>query len=252
MNNKQTVELFSGTGSFSQVALKLGYQIKTYDIATHADELVEGTHTTCDILDRSIDYPKRPFILWASPPCTGFSVASIGHHWHKETREPKTETAKLGLAILERTVELIRILKPQYWFIENPRAMMRKKIEYVLNKYDYSINQDFFLHDPDQFLIEGMPSSSSLFETSYEQVWQKTITYCQYGEERMKPTDIWTNCWFWESRPPCKYGQDCHVSAPRGSSTGTQGIKGNRERSRIPLELFDEIFSHINLRKDKE
>ena len=64
-----------------------------------------------------------------------------------------------------------------------------------------------------------------------------TVTYCQYGDERMKPTDIWTNhpapCF----KPRCKNGDPCHVSAPRGARTGTQGLKGSKERSVIPEEL---------------
>lgn len=64
-----------------------------------------------------------------------------------------------------------------------------------------------------------------------------TVTYCQYGDTRMKPTDIWTNHPDPKFKPACKNGDKCHVSAPRGSATGTQGIKGARDRSRIPDEL---------------
>ena len=52
-----------------------------------------------------------------------------------------------------------------------------------------------------------------------------TVTYCQYGDNRMKPTDIWTNHPCPKFKPPCKNGDPCHVSAPRGSQTGTQGLK---------------------------
>ena len=68
-----------------------------------------------------------------------------------------------------------------------------------------------------------------------------TVTYCQYGDSRMKPTDIWTNhpdpCF----RPVCHNGDPCHVRAPRGAKTGTQGLKGSRERSIIPPALCDHI-----------
>jgi hypothetical protein len=72
-----------------------------------------------------------------------------------------------------------------------------------------------------------------------------TVTYCQYGDNRQKPTDIWTNYLEWKPKPPCKRGQPCHVSAPRGSRTGTQGIKGARDRGRIPPNLFKELFKNI-------
>ena len=64
----------------------------------------------------------------------------------------------------------------------------------------------------------------------------------------MKPTDIWTNNLKnllnpngWNPRKMCKNGMSCHESAPRGSRTGTQGLKGNYERSKVPYELCKEI-----------
>jgi hypothetical protein len=46
------------------------------------------------------------------------------------------------------------------------------------------------------------------------------VTYCQYGDTRMKPTHIFTN----HPDPQfkhCNNGDPCHVAAPRGSKTGT-------------------------------
>ena len=68
-----------------------------------------------------------------------------------------------------------------------------------------------------------------------------TVTYCQYGDKRMKPTDIWTNHTDPNFKPPCKNGAPCHEKAPRGSSTGTQGLKGSAVRSQIPDALCDHI-----------
>tara|TARA_R110001583_G_scaffold31420_7_gene107476 strand:+ start:735 stop:1760 length:1026 start_codon:yes stop_codon:yes gene_type:complete len=227
----QTMELFSGTGSFSQVALKRGHKIKTFDLADHADELVEGTHTQCDVLDRSVVYPDRVDMLWASPPCTTFSVASLGHHWGggKKAYIPKTKECQIGLDILERTVQLVAKIKPRKWYIENPRGVMRKVIDALFDKHGIT---DYVRH---------------------------TITYCKYRdskgqyEKRMKPTDVWTNDKEWIPREKCKnYRYDSegniidkhchHESARRGAKTGTQGLKGARERSVIPSELFEEIF----------
>ena len=80
-------------------------------------------------------------------------------------------------------------------------------------------------------------------------ICRATVTYCQYGDTRMKPTDIWTNhldsplfSKGWKPRPICKNGDNCHVSAPRGSQTGTQGLKDNYERSKVPYELCKEIL----------
>lgn len=68
-----------------------------------------------------------------------------------------------------------------------------------------------------------------------------TVTYCQYGDTRMKPTDIFTNHPDPKFKPACKNGDKCHEPAPRGSRTGTQGRKGSVIRSLIPQELCDHI-----------
>jgi hypothetical protein len=107
-----------------------------------------------------------------------------------------------------KTLDIIHRIKPKYWFIENPRGVLRKLP-----------------------IMDGYT--------------RKTVTYCQYGDNRMKPTDIWTNCDLWKPRPMCKNGDNCHESAPRGSKTGTQGIKGARDRSVIPIELAVEILNTV-------
>ena len=68
-----------------------------------------------------------------------------------------------------------------------------------------------------------------------------TITYCQYGDTRMKPTDIFTNHPNPQFKPPCKNGAPCHAAAPRGSATGTQALKTKKERAMIPAQLCQHI-----------
>ena len=71
---------------------------------------------------------------------------------------------------------------------------------------------------------------------------------CTYGDERAKPTDIWTNSDKWIPRPVCHNGnKECHhTPAPRGSKTGTQGRKGSYERSKIPEQLCYEVLESLN------
>ena len=61
----------------------------------------------------------------------------------------------------------------------------------------------------------------------------------------MKPTDLWGAIKGWTSRPHCKNGDNCHEAAPRGSQTGTQGIKEVHLKSRIPFELSQEIYLSV-------
>ena len=214
----KVLELFAGSRSFSKVAEELGMETYTTDIVKF-----DKIDNVCDIMDIDefdiIDgLDGVPDIIWASPPCTYFSVASIGHHWNKN-HTPKTEQAELGIKIVKKTIEIIKYfqLNPAIgnpnlkYYIENPRGKLRK-----LN------------------LLDKVP-------------FRRTVWYCQYGDKRAKPTDIWTNDFNWIPRPVCKNGNpNCHHEpAPRGSKTGTQGLKGNYERSIVPDELCREILENI-------
>lgn len=213
------LELFAGSRSIGRVAK--GHQVFSSDI-----EQLGDIDYVANILD--FDYTVVPFVpdmIWASPPCTGFSVASIGTHWGGGHRayEPRTATAKLGIELVKKTIKIIahyQKLNPELvWYIENPRGVLRKLIPEILDK--------------------GLGN-----------FWiQRTVTYCQYGDERMKPTDIWTNNFNWTPKTVCKNGGDCHISAPRGSRTGTQGRNNAYERSKIPEELCMEILAMFSPHK---
>jgi hypothetical protein len=197
------LELFAGSRSIGNEADRLAFDVYSSDI-----EAFDGIDYVTNILDFDVTkVPFQPDIIWASPPCTSFSVASIGKNWSKvgDDYVPKNPKAELGLVIVQKTLEIINHFKPTYFFIENPRGMLRK-----------------------------MPIMAG--------IKRQGVTYCQYGDTRMKPTDIWTNSNKWIPRPMCSNGSSCHISAPRGSRTGTQGLKGAYERSKIPQDLCIEIL----------
>ena len=199
----KVLELFAGSRSIGKASEILGYQVFSSDLINF-----EKIDYVTSILDFDINkVPFQPDIIWASPPCTAFSVAAIGKNWTKDGDNyiAKNPRADFGLELVKKTIQIIEALKPTYFFIENPRGMLRK-----------------------------MPIMADLN--------RQGVTYCQYGDTRMKPTDIWTNSLNWISRPMCKNGDDCHIAAPRGSSTGTQGLKGAYERSKIPEDLCLEIL----------
>jgi hypothetical protein len=114
------------------------------------------------------------------------------------------------MKLVQKTIEIIdhykKINPNLIWYMENPRGVLRKLP-----------------------VVKDLPI-------------RHTVTYCQYGDERMKPTDIWTNNKNWKPKPMCKNGATCHISAPRGSKTGTQGRKGAYERSKIPEQLCLEVL----------
>ena len=219
----KVLELFAGSRSFSKVAKEFGHEVYTTDI-----EPFDKINQVCDIfkfdIDKMIDEFGMPDIIWASPPCTTFSVASIGHHWKGGNRAyiPKTKEAEMGIKIIEETNWLIKMLNPKYFYIENPRGLLRKLP--VITKESYI---------------------------------RHTIWYCQYHNpkkdkvKRAKPTDIWTNDYNWKPKPVCKNGNpDCdHERAPRGSRTGTQGLKDDYERSKVPYNLCKDIMGSIFFEK---
>ena len=68
----KVLELFAGSCSFSNVAKEYGYETFTTDYNNF-----DGIDYVTDILDFDYDeLPYKPDIIWASPPCTYFSVAS--------------------------------------------------------------------------------------------------------------------------------------------------------------------------------
>jgi hypothetical protein len=212
------LELFAGSRSVGKEAEKQGFNVFSSDINDFDD-----IDYSVDI--NSFDVSKVPFIpdvIWASPPCTYFSVASIGKHWNKD-HTPKSENALKGVEYVQSTLNIINHflnLNPNLkWFMENPRGKLRK-----------------------------LPVVADLERT--------TVWYCTYGDFRAKPTDIWTNHLYsmfnvdgWKPRKECFNGnKNCHHQpAPRGSRTGTQGLKGNYNRSKIPNELCKEVLESVNL-----
>jgi hypothetical protein len=203
-------DFFSGTGSSTQAFKDAGHTVITFEL----DDFFEATEHV-DVFNLNakdlINKYGQPDFIWASPPCTAFSVASMGHHWGGGLRayEPKTESAKVSQKLVAHTRKLIADLNPtQGWLIENPRGMLRKLP-----------------------VVEGLPRT--------------TVSYCTYGDSRMKPTDLWGIVPNWTPRSMCKNGMPCHEAAPRGAKTGTQGLKGARERSRVPYALGKEILDSI-------
>lgn len=215
-NKIKILELFSGTGSFSKVAKERGHEVFTID--NNPDF---KPNLCIDILKLKIkDIPIKPNIIWASPPCTTFSVASIRHYW--KDRYPKNHKCFIGLAIVSKTIELIEELNPKFWVIENPRGMLRK-----------------------QKLMEELK--------------RNTVTYCQYGAKTQKPTDLWNNLTKWKPKPMCKPGADCHEKASRGARKGIQGInnsfsnlgsKGKILRAIVPRKLCLEILKSCETKKE--
>ena len=145
------LELFAGSRSVGKAAEELGMRVYSSDITQFG-----GIDYVVDILDLDVrEVMMIPDVIWASPPCTTYSVAAISHH--RNGQEPKTEFAKKSDLMIAKVHEIIDYFTEKnpdlVYYIENPRGMLRK--------------MDFMRRHP----------------------VRHTVTYCQYGDTRMKPTD---------------------------------------------------------------
>lgn len=203
------LELFAGTRSISKAFEKRGHKTISVDWDKNFKDVTYHLDINNLTKEKVIDLCGGiPDVIWASPDCTTYSIAAISHHRIKNkltgNLDPISDYAKFCDKTNIHLLKLIKDLKPKYFFIENPRGAFRK-----MN----------FIKDVPRY----------------------TITYCQYGDDRMKPTDIWTNYPKPNFKSPCKNGDNCHQSAPRGSRTGTQGLKNKIERGKIPKEFCEYI-----------
>lgn len=204
----KVLELFSGTRSIGKAFEARGHEVysvdydEKFEAASHADIGCFGVRDALDLCG------GVPDVIWASPDCTTYSVAALGRHRRADPETgwlmPVTEYAKVCDAVNQHLMRLILRLDPEFWFVENPRAAMRRMP-----------------------WMGGLP--------------RYTVTYCQYGFKYMKPTDIWTNHPDPRFRPPCRNGDPCHEPAPRGSKSGLQAVDGKRMRGVIPRELCEHV-----------
>ena len=121
------LELFSGTGSVGNVFQERGWEVVSLDRDMPAD-------IRCDIMDWDYAgaYPVGYFdFIWASPPCTEYSIAkSVGVRKIEESNE-----------VVKRTLEIIRHYSPRNWAMENPQTGLLKNQDFMeplpYNDLDY-------------------------------------------------------------------------------------------------------------------
>lgn len=218
----KVLELFAGSRSIGKVAEAKGHEVFSVDINPFDKiDLVK------DIEFLQIDdVPFIPDMIVAGTPCTTYSLAAISHHRNLDY-SPKSDFAfkcdRMNIHLLDLISNWEKMNPNLVWYIENPRG--------VLKYMDY---------------MKGIENVM--------------LTYCSYGDIANKPTVIFSNnirSLFnpngFQAKPICKrYNYDLegniinkhchHEGAQRGSKTGTQGKKGNYERSKYPEELCEELI----------
>jgi len=221
------LDLFSGSGSATKFFRESEeWNVQGIDINPKKENDLEK-----NILDVKPEmFEKDINFIWASPPCKSFSVANIGNNWHKKNdqlRLPKSEKAVNGVQMVYHTLWLIQELDPDYWFLENPRGGLRKVIGEPQKEKRKKLDKELNVSEQKDSNYPG------------------TVTYCQFGDTVMKPTDLWG-----EHPTDFKYlfcgnGMSCHTSASRGSKKGLQ-YKNKSDRAKIPEGLAKEVFEKVN------
>lgn len=210
LKKKLLLELFCGTKSVGNVARKMDYEVISLDLDEKSNP---------DILANILDWEYKnlkldPDVIWASPPCETFSVLT-----NSFKNRPRTKThvmgityeGKLGDKILDKTIEIIKYFASKnpnmYWIIENPMGYMRA-------------------------------------QRSLRDSYLTTTTYCNYDDDRYKPTDFFNN-----------FGLDL-IPVCSASTTKTKDhkhkliskISNVKNRHSIPESLIQEILEQVSLK----
>lgn len=221
---KRLLELFCGTKSVGKEYEKAGYEVISLDFnpkfnATHIEDILKWDYT---------QYPKDYFnVIWASPDCTTWSLATGGKYRLKDKiygleNEHQSKATQANNMIL-RVIEILKYFDCGAWFIENPKALL--------------------IHFP--------PLKEFIKEVN------ANVTLVYYGNYNdwgfIKATHIWSNLKLWENETLPILSTDKYVirfkkSDGRNKKYYTAFSKGNSEtRSMIPPDLINRLRMLIPL-----
>jgi hypothetical protein len=158
------LDLFAGSGSFRKGLMRAGHN---QDEITSID-IKAGSYISLQTDFLEWDYTQHPIpdVIFASPPCQTWSLAS---HRHRQLPDltPQTPEAEEANRLVIKMIECIQHFKQLnpslIYFIENPRARLRR-------------------FQP----MQGLPDMRRV-----------PVSYCAYGMPFRKSTDIFTNSREW-------------------------------------------------------
>jgi hypothetical protein len=215
---KRILDLFCGTKSASKAFELAGYEAVSLDF----NKKFNATHTE-DILtwDYKV-YPPNYFnVIWASPDCTTWSIATSGKYRLKSdiygVNNQYQEIATNANNMILRLIEILKYFKPSYWFIENPKALLQ--------------------HFPPlkQFISESNANMNLVFYANYNN-WLLP-----------KPTNIWSNLPLWENETKPVMPVDCYYR--KNNKIYYKGYGNTQrkaeERSKIPPDLIKRLIQLI-------
>tara|TARA_R110000868_G_scaffold97579_4_gene268319 strand:+ start:706 stop:1374 length:669 start_codon:yes stop_codon:yes gene_type:complete len=219
--SKRLLELFCGTKSVGKEFQKVGYEVVSLDY----NKKFNATHTV-DIL--TWDYkqyePDYFNVIWASPDCTTFSLATGGKYRTKDMIYGKNnefqERATLGNNMILRLIEILKYFKCNCWFVENPRGLL----------------QHF---PPLKEFIKEVNANMNL------------VYYGNYNWGFPKATNIWSNLPLWENEKMPVMSEDTYKLKHHNYNNRPKKYyyafydKNAEERSKIPADLINKLMGLI-------
>ena len=215
--------LYCGTGSVEATMASIfpNAQIISLDIDPRSSASI-----VCDVREwvthpegmRQYD-PGFFHAIWASPPCTQYSMAKAAPFSQDNPHFPRDYHTADSMVLA--ALEAIRYLQPHFWYIENPRGgLWRRPFMTLWNEY------------------------------------RLLTSYCKYGTPYRKHTDIWTNASTSHGKPlvlpPCSlehpcdnYGCHSETAQAGPSSNGRPGQGDTRKVYPIPRKLLQALLKPL-------
>ena len=109
------LELFSGTGSVGRGFRDQGWEVLSLDV---------DPRSRADVLSNIMEWDYKQFApghfdcVWASPPCTEYSVA--------RTTAKLPRNLWLADNLVQRALDIVAYFKPTVWWLENPHTGLLK------------------------------------------------------------------------------------------------------------------------------
>jgi len=148
----RVLDLFCGMGGWAKAFVEKGHDVTGIDIEDYST-IYPGKFIMADLLTIA---PEGQFdLIVASPPCTDFSKSSMPKTWIAPSKYPPDIEG--GIRLFMRAKELIDILKPEYWVIENVRGAQK-----FVGKADFHIGSRYFWANVD-FKIFWTQGSTDIY-----------------------------------------------------------------------------------------
>lgn len=120
------LDLFAGLGGASQAFVASpSWEVLRIDnnpLLSEVEHMVIDEMVNVRDRLRQEGYTAEVDVVWASPPCYEFSTA---YSAPRSIAQRSDEEYEPSLELLEVTLEIIDIIKPRYWIIENVRGSIK-------------------------------------------------------------------------------------------------------------------------------